>query len=147
MSPKHPYSDDQAQIRRQFAREIDLIVGQRLKKARQDVGVTQQQLGAFMGLTFQSIQRYEKGVSGISTGRLVQAAQVIGGPISYFFQDVIDLDGNVVPIGEGASRPPLVSHEAMQVARLFDSINSDDERRYLLKFVERVAKVKCENPD
>ena len=140
MSRKRPFTVDQAENRRQYAREFDRIVGQRLKKARRDAGVTQETLGAFMGLTFQSIQRYEKGESGVPCGRLLQAAQVIGGPISYYFQDVIDLEGNVVPIGEGAPRPPLVSHEAMHVARLFDSIFSDDERRYLLTFIERVAK-------
>ncbi|MEM9226206.1 MAG: helix-turn-helix transcriptional regulator, partial [Pseudomonadota bacterium] len=57
---------------------IDRIVGQRLRWRRRELKLTQEQLGEKLGLTFQQVQKYEKGVNRIAAGRLFEIAQVLG---------------------------------------------------------------------
>lgn len=65
--------------------DIDKFVGARVRQARREDGLTQEQLGNEVGLTFQQIQKYEKGVNRISAGRLVAFADALHRPITYFY--------------------------------------------------------------
>ena len=65
---------------------IDIHVGSRLRKSRRMVGISQEKLGEALGLTFQQIQKYEKGVNRIGASRLQQAADILGVPVSFFFE-------------------------------------------------------------
>jgi transcriptional regulator with XRE-family HTH domain len=64
---------------------VDEFVGARLRLRRKQLGLTQEQLGARLGLTFQQIQKYEKGINRIGAGRLPNLAGILQVPISYFF--------------------------------------------------------------
>jgi transcriptional regulator with XRE-family HTH domain len=70
------------------ATPIDQIIGARIRARRLAVGISQEKLAAALGLTFQQIQKYEKGVNRVTAGRLVAIAQVLGAPVDAFF----DLD-------------------------------------------------------
>ena len=73
---------------------IDRIVGQRLRWRRRELKLTQEQLGEKLGLTFQQVQKYEKGVNRVSAGTLYEIAQVLDLPISWFFdEDVVNRIG------------------------------------------------------
>jgi transcriptional regulator with XRE-family HTH domain len=66
--------------------EIDVYVGRRLKLRRVAVGMSQQRLGQAIGVTFQQIQKYEKGLNRISAGKMHMIAQVLGAAPSYFLE-------------------------------------------------------------
>ena len=68
---------------------IDRIVGQRLRWRRRELKLTQEQLGEKLGLTFQQVQKYEKGVNRVSAGTLYEIAQVFELPISWFFDEPV----------------------------------------------------------
>ena len=66
---------------------IDLHVGRRMRMRRMLIGMSQTELAARIGLTFQQIQKYEKGTNGVSSNRLMQLSQFLKVPIIYFFED------------------------------------------------------------
>jgi len=69
-------------------REIDRYVGQRVRARRMDIGMSQETLGIASDLTFQQIQKYEKGANRISASRLVELANTLRVPVTYFFEGV-----------------------------------------------------------
>jgi transcriptional regulator with XRE-family HTH domain len=93
---------------------IDVYVGGRVRLRRLMIGMSQEKLGEEVGLTFQQIQKYEKGVNRIGASRLYQLSQVLNVPIQFFFQDA--------PIqGTGAS--PAAS-QSEQDSVIYDFLNS-----------------------
>jgi transcriptional regulator with XRE-family HTH domain len=66
-------------------KEIDKYVGARVRARRLMVRMSQETLGEHLGLTFQQIQKYEKGTNRISAGRLAQIAEIFGESLSFFF--------------------------------------------------------------
>lgn len=69
-------------------REVDRYVGQRVRARRMDIGMSQETLGNASDLTFQQIQKYEKGSNRISASRLVELANILRVPVTYFFEGV-----------------------------------------------------------
>ncbi len=67
---------------------VDIHVGQQLKKARKLRGLSQEQLASEMGLTFQQVQKYEKGLNRIGASRLWDLAQILNISIDFFYQDM-----------------------------------------------------------
>ncbi|MEF2073653.1 helix-turn-helix domain-containing protein [Consotaella aegiceratis] len=68
-----------------MADPVDLFVGERLRELRTDRGISQQTLGEALGVTFQQLQKYEKGINRISASRLYRAAKALGvEPASFF---------------------------------------------------------------
>ena len=79
------------------ANPVDLHVGKRLKEARLLHGFSQEGLAKEMGITFQQVQKYEKGLNRIGASRLWDLAQVLGEPINYFFNEMNETDQNQSP--------------------------------------------------
>jgi transcriptional regulator with XRE-family HTH domain len=75
------------------ARTIDLRVARRIRERRLRIGMTQQKLGAIIGVAFQQAHKYEHGLSRVSAGRLFQIAMALQAPITYFFLE----DGAALP--------------------------------------------------
>ncbi|MEL7109171.1 MAG: helix-turn-helix transcriptional regulator [Pseudomonadota bacterium] len=74
---------------------VDHQVGRRIRQARRDAKLTQGQLGDLIGLTFQQVQKYEKGVNRVSAGTLYEISKVLGLHISWFFdEEVVDKIGD-----------------------------------------------------
>ena len=65
---------------------IDRIVGQRLRWRRRELRLTQEKLGELLNLTFQQVQKYEKGVNRISAGRLYEISAALGVQVAYFYE-------------------------------------------------------------
>ncbi|MGA7117310.1 MAG: helix-turn-helix transcriptional regulator, partial [Hyphomicrobium sp.] len=79
-------SDERSNSRR--ANPIDKHVGERVRMRRMLLGMSQERLGEKLGLTFQQVQKYEKGVNRIGASRLFDLAQVLGVPIQYFYDSM-----------------------------------------------------------
>jgi transcriptional regulator with XRE-family HTH domain len=122
---------------------IDRIVGQRLRWRRRELKLTQEQLGEKLGLTFQQVQKYEKGVNRISAGRLFEMAQVLGITITYFYEGVDDLlEGpSLLTVHEEDHPPslPVLDGEAMELVKAFQQIGDKSLRRSLLDTIRAAA--------
>src|ERR1700753_2997652 len=70
------------------ANPIDVQVGNRVRIRRMLIGMSQERLGALLNLTFQQVQKYEKGVNRIGAGRLHDVSRILGVPISFFYEGV-----------------------------------------------------------
>ena len=116
------------------AREIDAIVGQRLRARREELGLSQSRLGRHLGLTFSQIQKYEKGSNRIGAGRLWLVAQYLGVSPRYFFDAVDDL------AADRSGRPKGREHEEMRsLSEAFASIDDPDTRRSVLALVRSLS--------
>ena len=122
---------------------IDRIVGQRLRWRRRELKLTQEQLGEKLGLTFQQVQKYEKGVNRISAGRLFEMAQVLGITITYFYEGVDDLleAPSTLTVHEDDHPPslPVLDGEAMELIKAFQQIGDKSLRRSLLATIRAAA--------
>ncbi|HEY0835833.1 MAG TPA: helix-turn-helix domain-containing protein, partial [Azospirillum sp.] len=78
---------------------VDTHVGQRVRMRRTLLGMSQEKLGEAIGLTFQQVQKYERGSNRISAGTLFRLSQVLDVPVSFFFDCYED------PLGKGRAQP------------------------------------------
>ena len=95
---------------------VDVHVGSRVRYRRMIIGMSQEKLGEKMNLTFQQIQKYEKGTNRIGASRLFQLSKILEVPVGYFFEDAF---ANAAP-----SNPLQGLHEPQQEALLLDFLNS-----------------------
>lgn len=112
--------------------EVDVTVGRNVRRIRNMIGMSQETLAAKLGLTFQQVQKYEKGTNRISASKLVAMSQALDCSIGQFFAD-IDASTNTVPL-------PKVSAAALKLASEFDKISSDTQRGAVAKLVESLAR-------
>jgi len=106
------------------------------------IGMSQERLGEMLGLTFQQVQKYEKGINRIGAGRLFEVAAILGVPVSFFYEDV---DGKAANTG-GSTReepPPVMeflsSGEGLQLSLAFMRIKDVKVRRRILDLVRSLA--------
>ncbi|WP_084395846.1 helix-turn-helix domain-containing protein [Henriciella aquimarina] len=122
--------------------KIDHLVGQRLRWRRRELGLTQEQLGERLGLTFQQVQKYEKGVNRISAGRLYELSTVLEIPVLYFYEGAEEYLR--LPNGELAedSEPgplPYMDNEAMELVAAFQQISDEALRKSLIATIKAAA--------
>ncbi|SJZ87784.1 helix-turn-helix domain-containing protein [Consotaella salsifontis] len=98
--------------------EIDRHVGRQLQQVRRRKKVSQTELGNAIGVTFQQVQKYEKGINRISASKLVLISNFLQIPIAYFFENCPGLDD------EESARPVVVFREPQQIANLAPDVRS-----------------------
>jgi transcriptional regulator with XRE-family HTH domain len=108
------------------------------------IGMSQEKLGELLGLTFQQIQKYEKGVNRVGAGRLFRIAKILNVDIPYFFQDVQDnLSGGQPGFAEEGAAPPVMefvsSGEGLQLTLAFMRIKDARVRKRVLELVKSMA--------
>jgi transcriptional regulator with XRE-family HTH domain len=118
--------------------EQDRAVGPRLKALRKTAGLTQEGLANALGVSYQQVQKYEKGTSRMSGGRLRQAASLLGVTLQ-------DLIGEAEPAGvagfaEGAGPGYEAGGEAAELLRHFGAIGDPKDRDMLLRLAKLLAK-------
>ena len=124
---------------------IDRVVGQRIRWRRRELKLSQEQLAELLSLTFQQVQKYEKGVNRVSAGRLFEIASVMGVPVNYFYDGVEDqLTDDRHRFAEGASsdqgpRAPVLDAETLDLIAAFQKIEDDSLRKSLLNTVRAAA--------
>lgn len=122
--------------------EIDRVVGQRLRWRRRELKYTQERLGELLDLTFQQVQKYEKGVNRISAGRLYEIAHVLSVPVTYFYDGAEDyLNAGVGGLREGDEAPsaPVMNAETQDLITAFQRIEDPNLRRSILATVKAAA--------
>jgi transcriptional regulator with XRE-family HTH domain len=115
---------------------VDVLVGRNIRIHRLDRGMSQTELGNHIGVTFQQVQKYENGVNRIGSGRLFKIADVLGVPVSSFFEGA-DYSGD-----EPARDSPLAmlaEPYALRLLKAVCDITDPELRRVLVEVAEKFA--------
>jgi transcriptional regulator with XRE-family HTH domain len=120
---------------------IDKHVGSRVRMRRMILQMSQEKLGDALALTFQQVQKYEKGTNRIGASRMQQIAQVLQVPVSFFFEGA---PGACVPQDGEPSSPSFVSDflasaDGLALSRAFTRLKDAKLRRRIVDLVEEIA--------
>jgi len=124
---------------------IDKHVGSRVRMRRMMLSMSQEKLGDALGLTFQQVQKYEKGTNRIGASRLQQIAHILQVPVSFFFDGAPNIP--LAPRVEGMSEAPspayisdfLATSDGLALTKAFMRIDDSKLRRRIVDLVEQIA--------
>ena len=125
---------------------IDVHVGKRVRLRRTLLGMSQEKLGKAINLTFQQVQKYERGANRIGSSRLYQLSQVLDIPVSYFFDDLPPEIASTKTPGLADAKvasfegDPLVKRETLELVRAYYRITEPSVRKRVFELVKAVAK-------
>ena len=111
--------------------EIDKHIGQRVRERRVVMGLSQTVLADGLGVTFQQVQKYEKGHNRIAAGRLYGCAELLGVRPEYFFEGLEGSDSGVPD--------ETRSDEGLKLARAYYSIDDPAQRLHVRKLIQAIA--------
>jgi transcriptional regulator with XRE-family HTH domain len=117
----------------------DAEIGKRVRTLRLQRGLSQTELGALINVTFQQVQKYEKGTNRISAGRLQRIAEVMTVPVSFFFTGFDDKPKASAPNPLDVEFSFLQTEGAMRLARAYARIKQPSVRLQLLRLTEAIA--------
>jgi transcriptional regulator with XRE-family HTH domain len=118
----------------------DVEIGKRIRALRLERGLSQTELGNLLGVTFQQIQKYEKGANRVAAGRLQRVAESLEVPITFFYAGSTtaqpeNADSDSVDVGLGF----LETAGAVRLVRAFSRIQDPEMRRALVELTEKIA--------
>ena len=132
---------------------VDVHVGTRMRQRRTLLGMSQEKLGKAVGLTFQQIQKYERGANRMGSSRLYEFARVLDVPISYFFDEMPAgvpngrsapargqkgwFDEAAVPFAE--KKDPLVKRETLELVRAYYKVRNPSVRKTVFEMMKAVG--------
>jgi transcriptional regulator with XRE-family HTH domain len=122
---------------------IDKHVGSRVRMRRMMLSMSQEKLGDALGLTFQQVQKYEKGTNRIGASRLQQISLILQVPVAFFFEGAPNVPGQPDGLREAPS-PAYVSDflatsEGLALTKAFTRIKEPKLRRRIVDLVEQIA--------
>ena len=132
---------------------VDIHVGKRIRQRRSLLGMTQENLGSALDLTFQQIQKYERGANRIGAGRLYELCQALDVPVSYFFEEIDEIPdtqatSTMSTTSETATGPMsgrtaddhiFEQREALNLVRTYYSIRDREVRRRMLDLLKSLV--------
>jgi transcriptional regulator with XRE-family HTH domain len=124
---------------------IDKHVGSRVRMRRMMLGMSQEKLGNNLGLTFQQVQKYEKGTNRIGASRLQQISQILQVPVSFFFEGAPVVGGAARVDGMSEAPSPayvsdfLATSDGLALTKAFMRISDSKLRRRIVDLVEQIA--------
>lgn len=126
---------------------IDIHVGSRVRLRRTLLGMSQEKLGDALGLTFQQIQKYERGANRIGSSRLFKLSQILDVPVSFFFDDMPEVVERANRgLAEAPSEPfeadQLSKRETLELVRAYYRIGDGKVRKRVFELVKAVGSSK-----
>lgn len=132
---------------------VDVHVGGRVRLRRTLLGMSQERLAEAIGLTFQQVQKYERGANRIGASRLFDLSRVLDVPVSYFFEEMANTVAAASPRARGRAAPPpvplppapvhggdpITRRETLELVRAYYRIPSREVRRRLFELTKSVA--------
>jgi transcriptional regulator with XRE-family HTH domain len=124
---------------------IDVHVGSRVRLRRNMLALSQEKLGEAIGLTFQQVQKYERGANRIGASRLLELSGVLGVPVSFFFDETDPVHAPAIPAGfaeapqEGFDSDPLRRRETLELIGAYYDIKEAAVRRRLFDLAKSLA--------
>jgi transcriptional regulator with XRE-family HTH domain len=148
--PRKPASEGHSAERESRPSPIDVHVGSRIRLRRTLLGMSQERLGDQLGLTFQQVQKYERGINRVGASRLFDLARVLDVPISFFFDDMPD--GLAGSAGGGSRRAlgmadaqdafgddTMTRRETLELVRAYYRISDPNQRKKVLDLVKAMG--------
>lgn len=130
-------------------RPVDVHVGRRLRERRTLLGMSQERLAELLGVTYQQVQKYERGANRIGSSRLHDIARFLDVPVAWFFAGLDEPESRLPGLAEApatftfdapaASQPP--PRETAELVRAFSAIREPEVRRRLVDLVRTLAAV------
>ena len=121
----------------------DKHVGSRVRMRRMMLGMSQEKLGDALGLTFQQVQKYEKGTNRIGASRLQHIARILQVSVSFFFEGAPEIPGQTTGMNETPSPAYvadfLATSDGLALTRAFTRIKNSKLRRRIVDLVEQIA--------
>ncbi len=123
---------------------VDVHVGSRVRLRRTLLGMSQDKLGKALSLTFQQIQKYERGANRIGSSRLYQLSQILDVPVSFFFDDMpAEVTGKASGMAEGGKQSfevgQLSRRETLELVRAYYKIQNPGVRKKLFEMVKALG--------
>lgn len=128
---------------------VDVHVGARVRQRRTLLGLSQEKLGEALGLTFQQVQKYERGANRISASRLFDLSRILDTDMNYFFEDMppevaAQSPGQLRGLAEEpapyeAERDPTIKRETLELVRAYYRINNGELRKRLFEMTKALA--------
>lgn len=125
---------------------VDSFVGAKVRFRRRSIGMSQSQLAKRLGVTFQQVQKYERGTNRIGAGRLFKIAQELEVPLQFFYDGIKILEKarhELAPDGKRDEHGNLIAFmatsEAMELCRIYLSIPNDYSRKALIRLAKSLS--------
>ncbi len=123
---------------------VDVHVGSRIRMRRTLLGFSQEKLGDALALTFQQVQKYERGANRVGSSRLYEISRILDVPVSFFFDE---MSGDVSAAGavsspEAAELPqqdPLAKRETLELVRAYYRISDPRIRKRIFELIKSIA--------
>jgi transcriptional regulator with XRE-family HTH domain len=123
---------------------IDAYVGRRLKQRREELGLSQERLADFLGISFQQVQKYERGFNRVGASRLFQIGEALGVPTAFFFEGIepVNRSGlneerdNIDPLSVATL---LSAPGAMELLTEYAKVDSPAQRKKIVELVRLLA--------
>jgi transcriptional regulator with XRE-family HTH domain len=119
---------------------VDVHVGSRVRLRRTLLGMSQEKLADALGLTFQQVQKYERGANRIGASRLHQLARILEVPVQFFY-DEMEVTRLVVAAEQGAGPgpDPMIRRETLELVRAYYRIQDEKLRKRIFEMVKAAA--------
>lgn len=127
------------------ANAIDRKIGQRVRSRRLEIGMSQERLAELLGITFQQVQKYEKGVNRIAASRLFDIAAALQQPVARFYEGLSARAASAAESRQNFVDDALATPEGAQLMSVFASIRSQRVRRKVLELVRTLAEEAAES--
>jgi transcriptional regulator with XRE-family HTH domain len=124
---------------------VDVHVGSRIRMRRQIVSMSQEKLGELLGITFQQVQKYEKGTNRISASRLFYTAKILGVPVQSFFEDLPGVEGESgfsESAGDNSVMSSMMNTEGIQLAKAFRDADNSTKRKLIATLARAIVDMK-----
>lgn len=119
---------------------MDAFVGARIRVRRVMIGMSQERLAQLLGITFQQVQKYEKGANRVGASRLQAISTALGVPISFFFeQGDGPLDLSAIDHGDDPDINPLMTRQALELNQTFMKIKDPKIRKCVIALTKSLA--------
>jgi transcriptional regulator with XRE-family HTH domain len=125
----------------------DLLIGQRVKAYRDINGMSQTELGASIGVTFQQIQKYERGKNKVSVSRLIDICQILKTPLSSFLAGLDNAHtAHIIAVSDVKQdkiiNDPDRNKEIAELLKIYNSVDTHDDRKEILNVLKALASAK-----
>lgn len=123
---------------------VDIHVGKRLRQRRTILGLSQEAIGKAIGVTFQQVQKYERGVNRMGSSRLYEFSKILSVPVSFFFEDMDKPSSGTLSAGvaeetAGFEHEKISSRETLEMMRAYYRIGEPQVRKRVFELIKSLA--------
>lgn len=130
-------------VKRSTPHPVDIHVGSRVRMRRTLLGMSQEKLGDALGLTFQQVQKYERGANRVGASRLFQISRILDVPVSFFFDEMAaesaTASAGLAEEAAPSSFDPMAKRETLELVRAYYRIADPRVRKRIFELTKAVA--------